>query len=256
MQNGSSLPISEKQSPATTETAFGILNINKPAGITSYDVVSRVKNIIGIKKVGHCGTLDPIAEGVLVILYGKATKLQSKFMGQDKVYTTSLVLGVTTDTYDISGKNVNKREVPELSRERIVETLKGFTGKIIQTVPAYSAVKYGGKRLYSYARAGIEVIRPKREVEINDIELLGLETQGMEIRVKCSCGTYIRSLVYDIGEKIGCGAAVRTLVREKSGLFELVDTLNIYNIERMPREEVLATGLKNYEKFSGNDWNI
>lgn len=219
----------------------GILNIDKPQGITSYDVVDVIKKLFPKTKIGHTGTLDPLATGVLPILIGEATKLSNSFTAEDKIYKVKMLLGVETDTYDITGRIVfasvvNKDEI------YIKERIKRFIGKQNQTPPIYSAVRIDGKRAYSYAREGKKIDMPQREIEIfsiNDIKV-NLECREVTFVVHCSKGTYIRSLVNDIGKKIGCGATMTELVRLKSGDFDIKDSINLYDFLKLDYEKMLS----------------
>ena len=215
----------------------GILNIYKPAGPTSHDIVDKIRKITGIKKVGHAGTLDPFAEGVLIILIGKATKLQLKFMDMDKTYIGTLKLGEVSDTYDIMGKiksssfanlPTGKARAPE--DKQILKTLKTFIGEIEQVPPIYSAIKIKGKKAYELARKGIKPKLKPRKVKIYDIKILKYKWPYLKIQVKCGKGTYIRSLAHDLGRKLGCGAYLEKLIRTKIGKF---DSKNANNLEKL-----------------------
>ena len=198
-----------------------ILLINKPSGITSYDVIRILKKKIPCKKIGHTGTLDPLASGLLIILIDDATKLSEKFMGLDKKYRVKMRLGVDTASGDMDGEIKKICPVPALKKKDILKVLKKFTGKIRQKPPMYSAVKYKGKKLYEYARAGIDVKVKSRIVEIKKIKLLGFSEKEIELSVVCSKGTYIRALVQDMAKKMKTCAAVCGLVREKIGKYSL-----------------------------------
>ncbi len=204
----------------------GLLNIAKPTGISSFGVVAQVRRILKVKRVGHCGTLDPLAEGVLLVLYGPATKLQSLCMGLSKTYRVRLRFGVVTDTGDITGEVRERREVAVFSRERIESVLSSFTGEIEQVPPMYSALKHKGQPLYKLARAGETVERAPRKVTIYRIEMLALAAETLELRVECSRGTYIRTLGEDIGTLLGCGATMEFLCREKVGPFGIETALD------------------------------
>ena len=208
----------------------GILNIDKPQGITSYDVVDVIKKLFPKTKVGHTGTLDPLATGVLPILIGEATKLSNNFTAEDKVYKVKMLLGVETDTYDITGRIVFASVVNK-DEFYIKERIKRFIGKQMQTPPIYSAIRIDGKRAYSYAREGKKVEMPEREVEIYSIEdiKVNLELREVSFVVHCSKGTYVRSLVNDIGKKIGCGATMTDLVRIRTGNFDIKNSIPLYN---------------------------
>mgnify|MGYP004473903753 FL=1 len=210
----------------------GVLLVNKEKGVTSRDVVNEISHILGTKKIGHTGTLDPMATGVLVLCIGSSLKLVESLMDHDKEYIATILLGVETDTLDITGK-VQRKVVPQnITKERVVEILKKFQGKIKQEVPKYSAIKVGGKKLYEYARAGIEVSLPVHEVEISQIELMGdVVDNAFQIHVAVSKGTYIRSLVRDIGYALGTVAVMTDLVRTRVGKFLLEDAFSISDIK-------------------------
>lgn len=197
----------------------GILNILKPTGMTSHDVVSSVRKILNIKKVGHAGTLDPNVAGVMVICVGKGTKLSDYLMNGDKEYVCELVLGQSTDTQDSYGTVVCKNDKFNVSVEEIINVLKGFEGEQLQVPPMYSAVKLNGKKLYEYARQNIEVKKPGKLVNIKEIKLLKFEKTNVLMKVKCSKGTYMRTLCNDIGERLGTYGHMGVLIRvEAKGL--------------------------------------
>ena len=210
----------------------GVLLVNKEKGVTSHDVVNEVGHILGTKKIGHTGTLDPMATGVLVLCIGSSLKLVESMMNHDKEYIATILLGIETDTLDITGE-VQREVVPQnITKERVVEVLKKFQGKIKQEVPKYSAIKVGGKKLYEYARAGIDVSLPVHEVEISQIELVGdVLNNTFQIHVAVSKGTYIRSLVRDIGYALGTVAVMTDLVRTRVGKFLLEDAFSISDIK-------------------------
>ena len=213
----------------------GVVLVDKPSGITSHDVVDRIRKATGIRKIGHAGTLDPLATGLLIILISREfTKQQSKFLKQDKQYLVTGRLGITTDSYDIDGKVVredDRAEVEKVSHEEIEEGLQSFRGKIIQTVPAYSAVKVKGKKLYELARKDkIDLKKlPKRQVTIHLIELVEFDKEKGEfiLKIECSSGTYIRSLVHDLGKKLRVGATVVQLRRTKIGNMKVEDGVKL-----------------------------
>lgn len=210
----------------------GILVINKEAGYTSRDVVNVVSKVLGTKKVGHTGTLDPLATGVLVLCVGKCLKLVELLTNHDKEYVAKIRLGLETDTLDITGNVIKKVDVPNQSKEDVKRVLKSFVGKIEQEVPKYSAIKVNGKKLYEYARAGIEVKLPVRQVEIYDLDLIS-DIQVNEFAIKChvSKGTYIRSLVRDIGLSLGTVATMVELERIKLGTFSLEDACSLQDVK-------------------------
>ena len=228
----------------------GILNIYKPTGMTSFDVVRIIKKITHIKKVGHAGTLDPEASGVLPVCIGKATKAIDYIMGDFKIYETELKLGVITDTYDREGKILRESEV-NVSKEEIIQVINSFVGEIKQVPPMYSALKVNGKKLYELARAGIEIEREARPITIYDIEITEIEIPYVKFRVKCSKGTYIRSLCYDIGERLLCGGMMWNLQRTATGQFHIEDTINIVDLNEeningyiMPIETIFKKNTK------------
>jgi tRNA pseudouridine55 synthase len=213
---------------------FGILNINKPKGYTSHDVVAKLRKILKIKQIGHTGTLDPMATGVLPICIGKATKI-IQYLDGDKSYRASIKLGIKTDTYDIEGKILEETDAKADITE-IKLSLKTFEGEIEQTPPMYSAIHYQGKRLYEYARQNIEITDiPKRKVTIRSIELLGISEEDdkpvITVDIACSSVTYIRSIAHDMGEMLGCGATLCGLVRTKACQFDFLDSYAIEKIE-------------------------
>ena len=209
----------------------GILNILKPGGKTSFEVVSLIRRLSGERRVGHAGTLDPEATGVLVVCLGQGTRI-TEFLAHDtKVYRAEIELGLTTDTYDTSGKVIQRCDPSLVTEEQLKGVLDSFHGNTEQIPPMYSALRYKGKRLYQLARAGIEVARKPRKVRISRLELLEWQPPAATIEVECSTGTYIRSLAQDIGTILGCGACLRKLVRLKSGLFDIDEAMDIASME-------------------------
>ncbi len=190
----------------------GVINVYKEPGFTSFDVVAKLRGILKQKKIGHTGTLDPDAEGVLVVCLGKATKLCDMLTDKDKSYEAVMLLGRTTDTEDSSGKVLTKSEV-NVTKEQVAEAVYSFVGRYDQIPPMYSAIKVNGKKLCELARNGVEVERSPRPVVIHDIKILSMELPRVTFRTTCSKGTYIRSLCRDIGEKLGCGGIMEHLVR-------------------------------------------
>jgi tRNA pseudouridine55 synthase len=199
----------------------GILVINKPAGITSHDVIDIIRRKFKIKKAGHTGTLDPMATGVLVVLTGKATRLSKDFVNDDKEYVSTLYLGRSTDTQDSTGKTVREKILSGIGIETIKEALNKFTGEMKQTPPMVSAKKHKGRKLYQLARKGISVHREPRSVTISEMELLEFRPPEIVFRVRCTKGTYIRTLCEDIGKAIGYPAHMSGLTRTSSGRFTL-----------------------------------
>ena len=217
----------------------GILNINKPAGITSYDVVDVIKKLFIGSKVGHTGTLDPVATGVLPILIGDATKLSDNLTAENKAYRVKMLLGVETDTYDITGKIVSASVVNK-DEIYIRERIKRFIGVQEQTPPQYSAIKVSGKKAYEYAREGKEVELKPRTIEIHDINNIAVDLKKREVTfdVYCTKGTYVRSLVNDIGRKLGCGATMIDLIRLRNGNFFIEDSIALYDFLKLNFEDM------------------
>jgi tRNA pseudouridine55 synthase len=245
----------------------GIINIYKPEGISSFDVVRTVRKIAGIKKVGHTGTLDPMAKGVLPICLGKSTKIVDYIMKDFKIYKAVLKLGEISDTYDREGKIIEKNNVNVCENE-IREAMNSYIGEIDQIPPMYSALKVNGKRLYELARQGIEIERQSRKINIYNIIIEEINTPYVTFEVKCSKGTYIRSLCYDIGEKLGCGALMWDLERVATGEFTKdnavsLDSLSTENLAEnlVPMDKALHMYDKIYfentaEKLLVNGVNI
>ncbi len=216
----------------------GIINICKEKGFTSHDVVAKLRGILRQKKIGHTGTLDPDAQGVLPVCLGKATKVCEFLADQTKTYEAVLRLGVTTDTQDGSGTILQERPV-QVSGEEIRAAAAAFEGRQMQIPPMYSALKVGGKKLYELAREGKEVERRPREVWFYEIQILRIQLPLVTLRVTCSKGTYIRTLCHDLGERLGCGGCMESLVRTRVGDFGLDDSLTLSQVEELAREQRL-----------------
>lgn len=214
----------------------GFLVIDKPAGITSHDVVSRVRRLLGTKKAGHTGTLDPFATGVLPIAVNDGTKVIPFLDEGSKCYEALLRLGVATDTLDMTGVVLAESDPTRITREQIISSLAKFTGAVSQIPPMYSAIKQNGQPLYKLARQGLEVERKAREVVIHSLELLSFELPFTAIRVVCSRGTYVRSLADDIGRELGCGAALQELRRTASGPFRIENAVTLTELETAVKE--------------------
>ena len=210
----------------------GIIVVNKPKGITSFDVIRKLKKILKTKKIGHTGTLDPLATGVMLMCVGKATKLASDLEAKDKVYIADFDIGYATDTYDIEGKKIAENII-EISKENLEQSIKKFIGNIKQVPPMYSAIKIDGNKLYHLARKGIEVERPKRDVTIEYINLLDFKDNKAKIETKVSKGCYIRSLIYDIGQDLGTYATMTALQRKQVGDYSLETSYTLEQIEEM-----------------------
>ena len=211
----------------------GVLNINKEKGFTSHDVVAKLRGIVGQKKIGHTGTLDPDATGVLPVCLGKATKLCDMLTDKDKTYETVMLLGKTTDTQDISGEILSEGSLDEIDNEAVIKCIGEFVGDYMQVPPMYSALKVNGKKLYELARQGIEVERKARPLVIHEIKIIDVDLPRVRMEVFCSKGTYIRTLCHDIGQKLGCGACMEELIRTKVSRFELADSLTLKEVEEL-----------------------
>jgi len=213
----------------------GIINVYKEAGFTSFDVVALLRGITRQKKIGHTGTLDPDATGVLPVCFGSATKLCDYLTDKTKEYEATFKFGIVTDTQDISGEVIEQHEVVDITKEILAQTIMSFVGKQQQIPPMYSALKVDGKRLYELAREGKVVERKPRDIEIYNISIVDVDEEKWEavIRVECSKGTYIRTLCNDIGAKLGCGATMTKLIRTRSGNFSIEDALTVEQIEDM-----------------------
>ncbi len=210
----------------------GIINIHKEAGFTSHDVVAKMRGICGQKKIGHTGTLDPQATGVLPVCLGSATKLCDMLTDKDKEYVAELLLGQTTDTQDVTGRVLSESPV-EVSEEQVRAAVLSFVGDYDQVPPMYSALKVNGKKLYELAREGKEVERQARQVKILEIEILEIQLPVVKMRVACSKGTYIRTLCADIGEKLGCGGTMKSLVRTRVSEFTLENAVTLGELQAM-----------------------
>lgn len=208
----------------------GLLIVNKPAGYTSRDIVNIISKKLNTKKVGHTGTLDPIASGVLVVTVGRYTKLGNMLTALDKEYIAEIKLGIKTDTLDITGKTVEEKSYSHLNKEKIENTLKSFIGPYQMEVPIYSAIKVNGKKLYEYARNNESVKLPVKNVKIEELELLDFQNDTIKIRAKVEKGTYIRSLIRDICEELDTVGTMQSLTRTKQGNFKLNDAITIEDI--------------------------
>lgn len=216
----------------------GALLIDKPAGPTSHDVVDVIRRNFGIKKVGHCGTLDPAATGLLIIVLGKGTKLSEKLMADDKVYEGTMKFGVSTSSYDADGDVTATAPVPPLTVEQLNEAAKTFVGDHLQTPPMVSAVKIDGVPLYKLARKGVEVERKPRLIHIYTYKFTSYTEPVGVFRVACTKGTYVRSLAHDLGQKLGCGAHLSSLRRLVSGKFDVADAIPMEEICNLPKSEL------------------
>lgn len=209
----------------------GVLIVNKPQGWTSHDVVAKLRGIYQTRRVGHSGTLDPMATGVLVVFLGRATRAVELFENDKKEYVAGLKLGMITNTQDTTGEVTETRQV-SVSDAALQETLKGFLGPQQQIPPMYSAVKIGGRKLYELARKGQTVERKPRDITIEELELLSRQGEECKLRILCSKGTYVRTLCHDIGETLGCGGCMSSLKRTRAGRFQIEDALSLEELQQ------------------------
>lgn len=229
----------------------GILLIDKPAGPTSHDVVDIIRKRFKIKKVGHAGTLDPAATGLLVILIGAATKASGRLLGGDKEYEVTCLLGVRTDTDDTAGKIKSRQDNITVSRQQVEQAMEGFRGQISQRVPRYSAVKVNGKKLYELARQGRQFSPPEKEVTVYELGIIEFNLPNVHLRIKCSKGTYVRSLCRDLGELLGCGGCAAALRRLRSEPFSVKDAVKLDEVKKMTDNQLLTL-----LKPAANDENL
>lgn len=232
----------------------GVINVYKEKGYTSHDVVAKLRGILHQKKIGHTGTLDPDAEGVLPVCLGRGTKLCDVLADHDKEYETVLLLGTVTDTQDITGTVIRTGQV-NVTEDEVRECIRSFQGEQMQVPPMYSALKVGGKKLYEMAREGIEIERKPRPVHFYNIEVIEMELPRVKIRVYCSKGTYIRTLCHDIGEKLGCGGCMEKLLRTRVERFELLGARKLSQIQefadRGKIEDIVIPVDQMFDSFSG-----
>jgi tRNA pseudouridine55 synthase len=217
----------------------GILLVDKPQGITSHDVVDKIRHLYGTRRVGHAGTLDPMATGLLIILVGKATKASQYLMSQEKEYIGQATLGATTDSQDADGEVTATKPVPEISEQQIEEVLKSMLGDQYQTPPMHSAKKVGGKKLYELARKGIEIEREPRFIRINLFNLENWTSPNIQFRVQCTKGTYVRTIAFDLGNKLGPGAHLSMLRRTISGSLNVDRAHTLMQLGAMSRPQLI-----------------
>jgi tRNA pseudouridine55 synthase len=216
----------------------GAILIDKPAGPTSHDVVDAIRRQLGIKKVGHCGTLDPNATGLLIIVLGRGTKLSEKLMSDDKVYEGAIKFGVATDSYDADGEILETKTVPPLTLDQLNEAATAFVGDLMQTPPMVSAVKKDGVPLYKLARKGMEIAREPRLVHIYNFRFTGYREPLGQFLIACTKGTYVRSIAHELGQKLGCGAHLATLRRVTAGKFDVADAIPLDAVLKLTRAEL------------------
>ncbi len=232
------MPRNPKKHHSPEFATDGVLLVDKPEGWTSFDVVNMVRSRFNIPKVGHCGTLDPAASGLLVLVLGRFTKLSQKFSGEDKVYQSDMLLGTETDSQDMDGKITAENDYSQITGEQVKEVTAAFTGEQEQIPPMFSAKKKDGKRLYKLARQGIEVEREAKQINIHSIDIDEINLPHVKFTVKCSKGTYIRTLCADIGKKLGCGAVLFNLRRTLSGKFDLNDAVTVETLKSWEQAEL------------------
>jgi tRNA pseudouridine55 synthase len=221
----------------------GCLLLDKPAGLTSFETIEKLRKTVGVKKIGHVGTLDPLATGLLLACLGKATKLAQFLSGWDKEYVAQIKLGATTDTWDRDGNLLENVDASAVSLPEVSRAVSELTGEVALLAPEYSALKYQGKKLYEYARAGQKVPRPTKRVKIYSAEILEFSTPFLTLKINCSKGTYIRSFAFELGQKLGCGAAVWELRRTKLGPHSLEKALTLDKIQEIIKTQQLESHL-------------
>ena len=218
----------------------GVLLVDKPQGLTSHDVVDRVRRLYRTRRVGHAGTLDPMATGLLIVLVGKATKASDQLMAQDKEYLGEATLGVATDTQDAEGEALETNPVPALAEAQVRAALAAMRGEQLQVPPMHSAKKVGGKKLYELARKGVEVAREPRDIRVDEFELLSWQSPKIGFRVRCTKGTYVRTLAHDLGRRLGPGAHLSMLRRTRSGALEVAQARTLLQLGAMDDAQLAA----------------
>lgn len=221
--------------PLNKYEAGQTLLINKPLRWTSFDIITKLRKLTATRKIGHAGTLDPLATGLLIVCTGKFTKRINEYMAQEKEYTGSITLGATTATFDFESEPVNHKDFAHLTDAEIKKATHPFTGEILQVPPMHSAIKKDGKRLYEMARRGESIVLEPRKLFIKEFEIVSIQLPVVQFRVVCSTGTYIRSLANDFGAALGCGGYLSSLCRTRIGMFELKDALTIEELEENVR---------------------
>ncbi len=216
----------------------GVLLVDKPGQHTSHDVIARLRGILRTKKIGHAGTLDPMATGLLIVLVGKATRVSQFMISLDKEYEGTIELGKTTDSQDADGEVMETRPIPALTEADVREAIKGFLGDQYQMPPMFSAIKMGGVPLYKKARKGEEVAREPRFIRVMSWDVLGFESPNIRFRLRCSKGTYVRTLAHDLGNKLGCGAHLSALRRTATDRFNVSQALTLDQIEKLSMPEI------------------
>ncbi|MCE2694581.1 MAG: tRNA pseudouridine(55) synthase TruB [Verrucomicrobiota bacterium] len=231
------------------ELISGVLLVDKGPDMTSHDVVAVARRCLNMKKIGHCGTLDPMATGMLILVLGNGTRLSDLLMSEDKEYVGTMTLGATTSTQDAEGEILEQKPIPELTMEQVTAAFNAFKGDFYQTPPMVSAIKIGGVPLYKLARKGQEVVREPRFVRVYDYEITRFAPPQIDFRIVCSKGFYVRTYAHDIGQKLGCGAHLSALRRTRSGHFKLLPGKHVTfdMLKEGKRDEVLASMLSLYD---------
>ena len=231
------------------ELISGVLLVDKGPDMTSHDVVAVARRCLNMKKIGHCGTLDPMATGMLILVLGNGTRLSDLLMSEDKEYVGTMTLGATTSTQDAEGEILEQKPIPELTMEQVTAAFNAFKGDFYQTPPMVSAIKIGGVPLYKLARKGQEVVREPRFVRVYDYEITRFAPPQIDFRIVCSKGFYVRTYAHDIGQKLGCGAHLSALRRTRSGHFKLLPGKQVTfdMLKEGKRDEVLASMLSLYD---------
>jgi tRNA pseudouridine55 synthase len=231
------------------ELISGVLLVDKGPDMTSHDVVAVARRCLNMKKIGHCGTLDPMATGMLILVLGNGTRLSDLLMSEDKEYVGTMTLGATTSTQDAEGEILEQKPIPELTMEQVTAAFNAFKGDFYQTPPMVSAIKIGGVPLYKLARKGQEVVREPRFVRVYDYEITRFAPPQINFRIVCSKGFYVRTYAHDIGQKLGCGAHLSALRRTRSGHFKLLPGKHVTfdMLKEGKRDEVLASMLSLYD---------
>ena len=224
----------------------GILNINKATGMTSHDVVAKIRKIVKQKRVGHAGTLDPAASGVLPICVGQATRVAEYLSESGKAYRAEIVFGIVTDTYDTEGSIIRTASTADLTLPRIEDLLAHFVGPQMQLPPRYSAIKIQGQPAYKRAREGSEIVLEPRPITITSLDIIAWDSPCLTLAIECSKGTYIRSLAYDLGEQLGCGAHLGALIRTRSGPFSLAESITIEQLAETVAVSAAEGGIEKY----------
>jgi tRNA pseudouridine55 synthase len=230
-----------RNNPTDSDGPSGVLLIDKAEDMTSHDVVAIARRALNTKKIGHCGTLDPMATGLLMLVIGRATKIQDLLMSEDKQYVGTLTLGATTSTQDRQGETLVSTPVPELSREQVEQAFAKYMGPFEQIPPMVSAIKKDGVPLYKLARKGIEIVREPRKVHITSFEVTRVELPEVDFIVNCSKGFYVRTYAHDIGADLGCGGHLSALRRTRSGKFTLDRAVPVMDLKTVPREDLLKS---------------